>query len=69
MRGGITLRVSEFEARALVASGVVFHAGSLKGKSFPITKLDNDELLAGVSLLSSRLRSLRKELRSRRVIV
>ena len=65
---GLMLAVSEFEWRALVASGVVLDAGSLKRKTFPVDKLDNDELLSGISLLSARLRSLRKEARSRGVI-
>ena len=65
---GITFVLSEFEYRALVASGVVLDAGSLKWKSFPVDKLDNDELLSGISLLSARLRSLRKEARARKVI-
>ena len=64
----VTLIVSEFEWRALVASGVVLRAGGLKGRSFPVNKLDKDELLSGISLLDARLRALRREARSRGVI-
>ena len=68
MPKGLTLRVSEFEARALVASGVILHEGSLKGRSFPVSKLLDDELLSGIALLTVRLKVLRKEARSRKVI-